>query len=223
MWLSFTALELFPSTHAGMLTITWNHPLPLSHITAYRYTRIVRSNNNKSSLKRPALDQKPLQCASNERESLWETPRGSYLQQGYWRDKRTLPPGVKRCSRVRGWHPARISKQGSERLWNPLTSLVEPNQLFHLSVYSTAWNGTLWEDWRAWKTVLSYKPQEAVACHVTHLRVCLLCPFFLSFLETGSTCLFLPHPQDFSKLLGSLRHSGNSSWLKGERLGVEVH
>lgn len=140
MWLSFTALELFPSTHAGMLTITWNHPLPLSHITAYRYTCIVRSNNNKSSLKRPVLDQKPLQCASNERESLWETPHGSYLQQGYWRDERTLPPGVKRCSRVRGWHPARISKQGSERLWNPLTSLVEPNQLFHLCLF----NGVEW-------------------------------------------------------------------------------
>lgn len=133
------------------------------------------------------------------------------------------PPGVKCFSWVRGWHPARISKQGFERLRNPLTSLVEPNQLFHLSVYSTAWNRTLWEDWRVWKTILSYKPQEAVTCHVTHLRVCLLCPFFLSFSETGNTCLFLPHPQDFSKLLGSLQHSGNSSWLKGEGLGVEVH
>lgn len=57
--------------------------------------------------------------------------------------------------------------------------------------------------------------QAARSCHMTLLRVCLLCPFFLSFLEAGSTCLSLSHPQAFSRLPGSLQHSVHFSWVTG--------
>ena len=73
-------------------------------------------------------------------------------------------------------------------------------------------NGVEWHSVGGLKGVEDNSIVQATgSCHLSRDTLKGLFAVFLSFSETGSTCLFLPHPQDFSKLLGSLRHSGDSS------------